>query len=694
MKRKFFLFLTYLLLFLAIYAQDKTNVLLVTIDTLRWDRLSIYSQKYVQTPNIDRVGRRGAIFNRAFAHAPLTLPSHTNILTGTTSLYHGVYSNVGFQLADRFLTLAEFLKESKYSTAAFVASTVLARHTGIAQGFDVYDEPVTKNDRVAAEVVPRALGWIKKQEGHWFCWLHLWDPHTPYDPPPPFSDRFKNDRYSGEVAYVDRELAVLLDILDEARFKDRVLIIITGDHGEGLGDHGELEHSYFAYNSTIHIPLILAGPGIAKKVFDRAVGHIDIFPTICDLLKLNKPAHLRGQSLQPLLKGEPLPKEKIYFESKEPYYIYGWAPLEGFIFENKKYINLPIPELYDLANDFAEKKNIISSVRFNELQTPLKRLIEFHQGKHSGLAKRKMSQDQLNRLRSLGYISGFQQDTGKSFSRDKDLKVLLPIQNLFKRAGLHANKKEYQQAAALYRQIIAKMPSFLGAHYYLAEICEKQGKLQEAKQVLAQGLTQVESSKNSTLKLKYGILLAQTGENDRAITMFNEILASDNRNAQAWNYLGISQARKGQPANALKSFNNAVKLSPQYSLAYVNLGMYHLMLFQKNRQTEAYDEAVKNFSLAATYNPKSANAFNGRAIARRLNNEIQLAIQDWKHALRVNPRFVDVYFYLAQTYLATGDQSSAIEILTRCRQKLFNILSDGQKKHLAALIDKAGGLKE
>jgi len=240
------------------------NVLLITIDTLRTDRLSCYSREHLETPHIDSLAHRGVLFDYAFAHTSTTLPSHTNILLGRTPLYHGVHENSNFIVQEDHLTLAEFLEDIGYSTGAFVGAYPLDSRFGLDQGFSTYDDEYGSQsargdkyyvERKAEEVVDRALVWVKRQSSPWFMWVHVYDPHAPYEPPQPFKDRFKEDLYNGEVAYVDSELGKIFDYLESEKMYKNTLVVLTGDHGEGLGQHGEPTHGFFAYNTTIRIPL-------------------------------------------------------------------------------------------------------------------------------------------------------------------------------------------------------------------------------------------------------------------------------------------------------------------------------------------------------------------------------------------------------------------------------------------------------
>jgi len=316
------------------------NVLLITIDTLRPDRLSCYSEKHIRTPQIDSLAEKGALFLKAFAHTPTTLPSHTNILLGTTPLYHGVHDNQNFIVRDEFLTLAEHLKSSGYATGAFVGAFPLDSRFGLTQGFDVYDDNYgSKNyqefsyvERPAEVVIQNALEWLEVQEKPWFLWIHCFDPHQQYNPPEPFKTRYLDAPYNGEVAYVDHELGKVFSYLKNNGLKDKTVIIFTGDHGESLGQHGESTHGYFAYNSTLWIPLIINSPGMKSVVVDKHVCHVDIYPTVCDILNIPTPDFCQGISLEPALRGKKtknLDSRAIYFESLYPYYNRGWAPSPG-----------------------------------------------------------------------------------------------------------------------------------------------------------------------------------------------------------------------------------------------------------------------------------------------------------------------------------------------------------------------------
>ncbi|MGB2843357.1 MAG: sulfatase, partial [Candidatus Aminicenantaceae bacterium] len=392
--------------------EDKFNLLLITIDTLRADRLSCYNPAHVKTPNIDGLASKGVLFTRAFAHTTTTLPSHTNILLGTTPLFHGVHDNINFNIKEKFLTLAEHLKEKGYSTGAFVGASPLDSRFGLDQGFDVYDDdflPVgapklTSGERKGEIVVNNALKWLEGQQGLWFLWIHLFDPHYPYEPPEPFLTQYRDKTYDGEVAYIDFILGKLFQYIQVNKLFEKTKVIFTSDHGESLGEHGEPTHGTFAYNSTLWIPLIITIPKIKPNKVYQFVSHIDIFPTVCEALGIEAPSFLQGVSLMPLIRGENWPTRLFYFESLEAYYNFGWAPLRGYINGKEKFIDSPIPELYELSLDFGENNNLANDNNLGKYKENLNKITKRHSNPDKINARNKLDKNTLEKLRSLGYI--------------------------------------------------------------------------------------------------------------------------------------------------------------------------------------------------------------------------------------------------------------------------------------------------
>jgi len=391
----------------------RLNVLLVTIDTLRADRVGVYDPVNGKTPEIDRWAAEGAVFLRAFAHVPTTLSSHASILLGMTPPSHGVHDNAGFVVRDDFLTLAELLKSQGYATGAFVGGFPLAARFGLGQGFDVYDDEFSLGEpgidrgreRRAQAVLDRALAWLKGRTAPWFLWVHFYDPHDPYSPPEPFKTKAGGDLYGGEVAYTDAVLGRLFKILESEGLSSSTLILLTADHGESLGEHAEETHGFLAYNAAIHVPLIIRRPGQAPRRVRPNVSHVDIFPTVCDVLDLPKPAPLQGTTLLPLLEGREREETPIFFEALSAYYNLGWGPITGYILREEKYIESPVPEVYDLEKDFGERKSLAPGRDLGPQKKSLEGLLRRLTSAAGAKAGQPLDREAQEKLRSLGYLA-------------------------------------------------------------------------------------------------------------------------------------------------------------------------------------------------------------------------------------------------------------------------------------------------
>ena len=353
------------------------DVYLITIDTLRADHVGCYGYKQVETPALDALAADGVRFTQAFTHSPITNTSHITILTGLLPSVHGV-TDFGVPLLPQHVTAAELLKKRGYQTAAFIGAVILDSNTlapGLDRGFDFYDNFPAKTEtkqrwgrveRRGMEVVAHAESWLDKHRtGPHFVWVHLYDPHDPYEPPPPFSEKYKDHLYDGEIAYADAAVAHWIAFLKKAGVYDNAIIIVTGDHGEGLGEHGEETHGLFLYDSTLHVPLILKTPAAAHHgtVIDSQVRTTDILPTILSATGVAAPAELNGESLLPLIeqtKAAQGPDRSLFGETDYPLR-WGWAPLRALRAENTKLIEAPRPELYDLQADPKELKNLYAS---------------------------------------------------------------------------------------------------------------------------------------------------------------------------------------------------------------------------------------------------------------------------------------------------------------------------------------------
>jgi arylsulfatase A-like enzyme/Flp pilus assembly protein TadD len=671
------------------------NVLLITIDTLRPDRLSCYSNEHIQTPQIDSLAEKGALFLKAFAHTPTTLPSHTNILLGTTPHYHGVHDNQNFIVQDEFLTLAEHLKSSGYATGAFVGAFPLDSRFGLTQGFDVYDDNYgSKNyqefsyvERPAEVVVQKAMDWLENQKKSWFLWIHCFDPHQQYNPPEPFKSEYKDAPYNGEVAYVDHELGKLFAFMKNNQWEENTLIIFTGDHGESLGQHEESTHGYFAYNSTIWIPLIIFSPGMKPVVVDQNVCHVDIYPTVCDILGLQKPDFCQGISLEPVLEGKKannLTSRAIYFESLYPYYNRGWAPLIGIIQDNTKYADSPIPELYNLETDFDETDNQAEEQNLDPYQKRLEELLEEQSYSGKASAENKVDRDTLERLKSLGYLSSPQVSIKENFTREDDLKVLLPYQNQLQQAMGAYHKGNVDEGIEILRKIVQERKDFDQAYAYLATLYKVKRDYKKAVEILREGYQNCPTSYK--VITTFGIFLTEVREYEAAIQILQEGLKLIDYDPDLWNYLGVAYWRKGDLDEALEAFGRSLSLDHNYSIAFNNMGSVYLSKFLATKDRSDLDQSVRNFEKAIELDPGYASAYNGAGAAYSQAGDIEGAIRSWEKAVEIDPELGFSLYNLGLAYLRKGDKSRALEYLNKYKKKEYNRLPPQEKKKLDALI--------
>jgi arylsulfatase A-like enzyme/Flp pilus assembly protein TadD len=600
------------------------NVLLITIDTLRADALGSYGGP-AATPNLDGLAAAGARFEFAHAHAVVTLPSHASILTGLYPFAHGIHGNAGYRLPDDSVTLAGMLRTHGFATGAFVGAFPLDSRFGLDNGFDVYDDrfgpaegpsDFTIAERSAEAVVAAARDWIESRAGPWFAWVHLFDPHAVYQPPPPFDERYAGSPYHGEVAYTDQALGPLLDTARTAGDRP-TLVVATADHGEALGEHGERTHGLFAYEATLRVPLILAQVGRASAVPREAVvstepaRHVDIVPTVLDGLSLPGSAALPGRSL---LEPPPVDREPLsYFEALSASLDRGWAPLRGVLAGGDKYIDLPLPELYDLRADPAESDNLVvaRAGRSRELDALLADLPV------SDPLDRRIAENAevLARLRSLGYAGGGAPPRGV-YTEDDDPKNLAHLDD-----AIHLGVDLYQrgrprEAVDIYREVIAERPELELAHRYLAFLHWSLGEVEEAVATLTRARDAGIASPDLAGQL--GIYLAESGAADEAVPLLEALVTGDRPGLDPLNALGIAYARRGDGDRALAAFERVLALDPDSATALANRGDVY---FQRG------DRAA--------------------------------AVASWARAVELDPANFDALFKLATELVDAGDRAAA-----------------------------------
>lgn len=664
----------------------RRNLLLITIDTLRADSLGCYGNLRSKTPSIDGLAKRGVLFSRAFANTSTTLPSHANILLGTTPLHHGVHENLNFVVSDRLLTLAEHLRNSGYATGAFVGAYPLDARFGLSQGFDVYDDSYARThsvnpsslERRAEDVVDSALEWLEAQRGNWFLWIHCWDPHTPYEPPEPFAAQYAQEPYLGEVAYVDSTLGKLFDFISGHGFKENTAVVFTGDHGESLGQHGEKTHGFFAYNSTLWIPLIISVPGEKPGRTDEHVSHVDLFPTACDILGLKKPTFLSGRSLYAALRGKKLAERPVYFESLYPYYSRGWAPLRGYILGSKKFIDSPIPELYELDRDFDELKNLAGTENTGKYKQTLDRLMEELTPKETVDAKRKDDQRIREKLESLGYMSIRRAGVKTAFAPRDDIKTRLPFLNRADEAMEMFRLGKAEEAAERLLSILEERKDIDAAYQHLSSIYDSQNRTGEALAVLEQGLENLPA--NYEIFQDYVRKLLSAGRYDAVIETFEKmILREAEFDPEAWNNLGIAYAKKGDFSKSIEACKFGLSLDDRYPELYHNLGNSYFSLGLRTNESSVFYECFELYKKAIELDPGYPEPYFGLGHAYLETGNVGGAVHCWEKTLELEPEFQQVYGDLAMLYFNTGNKDKACRLLTEYKKKYYDRLSQADK---------------
>ena len=496
----------------------RTSLLLVTIDTLRADRIGAFGYGAAETPHLDRLAARGARFARAQAPVPLTGPSHASLFTGQYPPVHGVRDNVTFSLDDRHPTLAARLKARGYRTAAFVAAYPVAADFGFARGFDEFHEDLHESpvpgqgaERPGNEVADQFIAWLEKPApAPFFAWVHLYDPHAPYAPPPPYRERFAARPYDGEVAFADAQVGRILDALARAGRERDTLVVVLADHGESLGEHGEKTHALLIHEATQHVPLIVAGPGIAPRVVEERVGTVDVLPTVLKRLGIGAPSGLPGRDLGPALEGRALPREPLYAESLFGRLNCRWAPLRAITDGDWKLVRGATSELFDLASDPSEMqdRSTADPERLEHLESLLEAAITRMAPGGDNARPVSISPEQEERLRSLGYAAG----GGGGGALDQpglpdpraNVAIYDRIQGLVQARGPAA-------AAALAQlvQVAQADPGNPYAHFSLGTVAYRRGELALAAEAYAR--TMELDPDRPGMRFQYGKLLREMG---------------------------------------------------------------------------------------------------------------------------------------------------------------------------------------
>ena len=630
------------------------DIVLVSIDTLRADALGYTGNARASTPNLDRLAAEGKTFLQAHAHNVMTLPSHANILTGRYPYEHGVRDNDGFRLDPKWETAATLLHGAGYASAAVIGAFPLDARFGLDRGFELYDEryPQGANEydfrvaeRPAAEVVAAARRWFSENAGRRrFLFVHLYDCHSPHVPPPELQVRFASDPYAGEVAGVDAALGPLFDDLRAS--KSPVLLVVTSDHGEALGDHGEETHGLFAYEATLHVPLIVWSPGAVASARDTALRrHVDILPTLLEAARVSAPAGLPGRSL--LATADPA--ADCYFEALTASFTRGWAPLSGILRGSEKFIDLPIPELYDLREDPAERSNRFEDKK--ESAAALKRLLP---APGASPVPATASEETAAKLRSLGYLSGSGASPPKAYGPEDDPKRLVDLDRELQRIVQLYQEGKLRDSISLARSAMKKRPTMPVLYEFLSYLEDQAGETPRAIATLEEARKRGYLDERLTTRL--GLLYSQTGRTREGLEVLEPLAGS--KNPDSLNALGMARATAGKTEAAIQAFQTALRIDPKNAVAWQNIGLTQL---HGSRPAEALESFDKAFAL----NDRLPRAWNGKGAALEALGRHSESIEAWKKAISLDPQQFEAMLNLGVVALEQGQRDLARESLSR-----------------------------
>ncbi len=603
----------------GVAADSKPNLIFITIDTLRADHLGCYGDAQIYTPQIDALAREGIRFTHAYTPVPVTLPAHTAIFTGSFPMATGMHDFSGNKLPANTPTLAKLLEDNGYTTAAFLGAAVLDSRFGLNQGFQTYFDhfDFSRLDETNLDLMERrgdlvtdeALRWLKLNPRQpFFLWVHLYDPHFPYTPPEPYASRYRAHPYDGEIAFDDAQVGRLMNFLKQRAILAPAIIVLAGDHGEGLGEHNEKTHGFFIYNSTLHVPLVIKIPGAAPRVIEDGVSLVDVMPTLLQALKIPFPTSVQGRSLLSQILGRSgqagAGSSELYAETYLPLLHFRWSQLRSLESRGFKYIDAPRPELYDLRRDPHEVKNLfvarqaLAQELRGRLYTLLRRFTPVPAT--AGPEKELTDPALLERLRSLGYVAvsagTFTEASGKPLPDPKDR---IQVYELVSEAMADGQHGRYEESLRKLREAEKNDPASLTVHYLMALDYFRQRDFRQALERFQSALKLDPQSGLATYYL--GLTQVELGDLDGAASSFQRTLELDGTNFSAAYNLGAIYLKKNRVEEGLRQFQRAVEINPNYAQAFEALG--ELYLYQARSE-----DAVGVLERAVALAPGSAKA--------------------------------------------------------------------------------------
>jgi len=642
------------------------NLLLISLDTLRADHVGCYGYAAAQTPRLDALAHTGLRFETATTVVPLTLPAHSSLMTGTFPAWHGVRDNGGFYLGDDQVTLAEVLHDNGYRTGGFVGAFVLDRRWGIAQGFDRFfddfdldkfaDAASMDNiQRPGAQVVDAALPWLMAERDRpFFAWVHLYDAHAPYEAPEPFRSRFPQTAigaYDAEIASVDAQVGRLLDALGADGRLAETLVVVVGDHGEMLGEHGEQTHGFFIYEPVTHIPLIMSGPGLPPRAVPDQVRMVDVMPTALSLLGIDPPKAVQGVSLLPLARGETM-SLVAHSESWYPRYHYGWSELRAVQDGRFKYVRAPRPELYDLERDASERHNHAGDdpARLETLARALDDLEARTKSDAAVAGPRPVDPETEERLAALGYVGGSVSRRSLEERPRGDPKDKIGLYNLLKLAGSASVEGRTDDAIAKVRQALRADPEIVEGYMLLGNFLKKAKRPDEA--IAAYRLALDKDDEHQGALFSLALAYKDAGRLDEARVGFERARSLDPKNGKVLWQLADLLLRKGEPEQAEAVVKDALARK-------VDEYRFLLKLGESQIEAKQYDEAEKSLQAALEKKPKLDTARYNLGLVYEEKGQIERAIAAYEGELAQNPKAYRAAFNLAKLLQKGGRREEA-----------------------------------
>ena len=650
----------------------RPNILLVTFDTTRWDRMGYAGGPAGVTPMLDAMASRGTWFETALTVQPLTLPSHTSILTGLYPTRHGVRNNGTFVVGQDQVTLAERLAAEGYETHAVISAFVLDSQFGLDQGFDTYDDDLAAGPKKrmfmfkevpAKETTIRAVRWLERQRDAsrpFFLWIHYFDPHANYEPPADVAQRFPGDPYAGEIHYADRELGRVFKSLDDSGELDETLFVFTSDHGDSMGEHGERTHGLFIYDATTRVPLIFSGPGVPERTrVDDVVRTVDIVPTLLDLLQLDDDAELDGRSLAPLWRGEDEEPRVAYMETLNPRFSFGWSELRALRDESRRVVAAPRREAYDVTRDPREQRNLLAdgepSPPVRQMLRELRSIEEADPWVRGEQSEGDLDEQARERLEALGYVWGGGA-VAESDGPRPDPKDRLQYWESFQRAQNLIRDGELDAAYEAMSNLVAADPDNVVARSSLATVLMRTGRSDEALRLYRE-IIELDLRREKAY-FAAARLLTEEGEVEEARALLESVLAMRPRNPAAHTLLAGLELRTGEAEAAEELLRRALELDPAHADTVTSLSD---LLSRQDR----IEEASQVLEAGWTANPSSPSiAYNLAVIVEQLGDAVR-AVDLYKTAIRLDPDTSLPWNNLGSLLTQDGQLDEALPLIER-----------------------------